>query len=197
MLAKRDSPSWDDTTREVVRQRLEEIPARVFLTLDEWNTLSAVCDRLIPQEGRQGIPIAPWIDQQLARNEGDGYRHADMPPLREAWRRGLAAINAESRARYGAPFSALGDGGTADAVLRAIQAGDVRAEEWRGLPADRFFAGTLLKAVVAVYYSHPRAWSEAGFGGPASPRGYVRLGAGERDPWEAVERHDIKNNHGG
>jgi hypothetical protein len=26
-----------------------------------------------------------------------------------------------------------------------------------------------------------------GFGGPAAPRGYLRLGPDERDPWEARE----------
>jgi hypothetical protein len=41
--------------------------------------------------------------------------------------------------------------------------------------------------VVGIYYAHPAAWSEIGFGGPASPRGYVRLGFDERDPWEAEE----------
>ena len=33
----------------------------------------------------------------------------------------------------------------------------------------------------------PTAWSEIGWGGPASPRGYVRLDFNERDPWEAAE----------
>jgi hypothetical protein len=56
---------------------------------------------------------------------------------------------------------------------------------WRQLPAQRFFATVLLKEIVGVYYAHPAAWSEAGFGGPASPRGYVRLGLNQRDPWEA------------
>ncbi len=50
-----------------------------------------------------------------------------------------------------------------------------------------FFKHHLLKQVVAIYYSHPAAWSEIGFGGPASPRGYARLGPDERDPWEAEE----------
>ena len=45
----------------------------------------------------------------------------------------------------------------------------------------------LLKTVVGFYYAHPKAWNEIGFGGPASPRGYVRLGFSERDPWEAKE----------
>ena len=41
--------------------------------------------------------------------------------------------------------------------------------------------------IVRAYYAHPTAWSEIGWGGPASPRGYVRMGFDERDPWEAAE----------
>ena len=33
----------------------------------------------------------------------------------------------------------------------------------------------------------PDVWNEIGFGGPASPRGYVRMGFDKRDPWEAAE----------
>ena len=68
-----------------------------------------------------------------------------------------------------------------------MQFGEVEADEWRGLPVKRFFKSLLLKEVATVYYAHPAAWSEIGFGGPASPRGYVRLGFDERDPWEAKE----------
>ena len=38
-----------------------------------------------------------------------------------------------------------------------------------------------------AYYAHPTAWNEMGFGGPASPRGYVRMDKNRRDPWEAAE----------
>jgi hypothetical protein len=38
-----------------------------------------------------------------------------------------------------------------------------------------------------MYYSHPHSWSEIGFGGPANPRGYVRMYYDRRDPWEAAE----------
>ena len=41
--------------------------------------------------------------------------------------------------------------------------------------------------VTDAYYAHPTAWNEIGFGGPASPRGYVRLDKNRRDPWEAAE----------
>ena len=187
VLGKWHTPSWDDTTREVVRRRLEDVPRRTFLTADEWNTLTALCQRLVPQDEAAAVPIAPWVDEKLASNRGDGYRYGDMPPVREAWRQGLAAIDAESAARFGSPFHVL-PAAQQDEVLRAIQSGDVRADAWNNLPPQRFFTSTLLKTVVGIYYSHPQAWSEVGFGGPASPRGYVRLGRGQHDPWEAAEQ---------
>jgi hypothetical protein len=52
VLAKWDSPSFDETTREVLRRRLEEIPPRRFLGEAEWALLDAVCARLIPQPDR-------------------------------------------------------------------------------------------------------------------------------------------------
>jgi Gluconate 2-dehydrogenase subunit 3 len=73
--------------------------------------------------------------------------------------------------------------------LRAIQHNDARSPSWQGLPPKQFFSSLLLRAAISIYYAHPAAWNEIGFGGPASPRGYVRLGFDRRDPWEAEERH--------
>jgi hypothetical protein len=55
------------------------------------------------------------------------------------------------------------------------------------MPARVFFKERVVSDVVKSYYAHPIAWSEIGWGGPASPRGYVRLQADRRDPWEAAE----------
>ena len=188
VLDKWGSASWDDATREVVRRRLNEIPERRFFTIDEWELLEAICDHFVPQPDRPRgrVPIVPWIDQKLERDERDGYRYADMPPMREAWRFGLRGIAEEAQLRHGRRFVDLS---TEDQrrILTAIEAGEVLSPVWANLPVSRFFTGTLLKSVVAEYYAHPAAWSEAGFGGPASPRGYVRHGEGERDPWEAEE----------
>ncbi len=38
-----------------------------------------------------------------------------------------------------------------------------------------------MRSVLSAFYSHPWAWNEIGFGGPAYPRGYARLGAGQRE----------------
>ena len=54
----------------------------------------------------------------------------------------------------------------------------------------RFWA-MLVSDCCAVYYAHPYAWDEIGFGGPAYPRGYIRLESGEAEPWEVKEeRYD-------
>ena len=194
VLDKWDSPSWNDQTRNAVRQRLEQVPPRKFLTPEQWSLLEAIAARLIPQPDREEpVPIAPWIDDMLHHNRGPGYRYADMPPMRDAWRQGLDAMADEARYRHGKRFEELSPE-QQDALLTDVQHNRVESRYWRDLPAGGFFLHLLLKQVVGVYYSHPAAWSEIGFGGPASPRGYARLGFDERDPWEA-EEDDFEAEH--
>ena len=187
VLDKWDSPSWNDQTREAVRERIEDVPERRFLTSEQWDLLEAITARLIPQpEREEPVPIVPWIDDMLHRNESPGYRYADMPPMRDAWRQGLDAIAAETRDRHGKAFEELSPEDQ-DAFLTDVQNNRIDSRFWRDLPAGGFFLHHLLKQTVGIYYSHPDAWSEIGFGGPASPRGYARLGFDQRDPWEGKE----------
>lgn len=188
VLDKWNSPSWNDQTRAVVEQRLDAVPERRFLTEGQWSLLEAICARLLPQPERdEPVPIVPWIDQMLDEDRGPGFRYADMPPMRDAWRKGLEAIAAEALHRHGKSFEQLGPD-QQDGLLADIQNDQVESGNWGGLPARRFFNHQLLKQVVAVYYAQPAAWNEIGFGGPASPRGYARLGFDQRDPWEAREQ---------
>ena len=55
------------------------------------------------------------------------------------------------------------------------------------MAVERFWL-LLVQDVVGAYYAHPYAWDEIGFGGPAYPRGYMRLENGEPEPWEVDER---------
>ena len=187
VLEKWDSPSWNDQTRDVVRKRLDEVPPRRFLSEEQWSLLEAVVARLVPQPERaEPVPIVPWIDDMLQQNHNPGYRYADMPPMRESWQQGLDAIGAEARERHGKAFEEL-SAAEQDALLTEVQHNRVESRAWGDLPPGGFFLHHLLKQTVGIYYSHPGAWSEIGFGGPASPRGYARLGFDERDPWEAKE----------
>jgi hypothetical protein len=185
VLAKWDTPSWDDATRRVVAERLEAVPERRHLEPRAYAVLEALCDTVFPQPDRiEPIPIAPWVDAALHENRTNGTRWAELPPMREAWRRGLAAFDAEARARRGAGFPELDADARAD-LLRAVDQRDTRAAEWEGLDPQRLFRDVMAGEMARIYYAHPEAWSEIGFGGPASPRGYVRLGPDRWDDWEA------------
>ena len=188
VLEKWSSPSFDAVTRTVVARRLQRTPPRRFFAADAFRTLEAACARLLATEPAQP-PIASWIDADLFEGRGEGFRHDDMARADVVWRNGLAGIDAEARRRFGAAFADLG-GDAQDATLRAVQAGDVDAAGFHGVPARRFFVQVLLKAAAGHFYGSPQGWNEIGFGGPASPRGYVRLRLDRRDPWEAPFRSD-------
>jgi hypothetical protein len=189
VLAKRNSPSWNEQTRAVIDQRMAIDPDHhAFFTDAEWPTMRSICDRIVPQppDRAQPAPLAAIVDEKLHKNSGDGYRDARLPAMREAWRRALAAIDAEATSRYGRHFHELG-ALLQDDLLKAIQNGEVDEKAWGDLPAQIFFKKRLLHDIVSSYYAHPASWSEIGFGGPASPRGYVRMYFDRRDPWEAAE----------
>ena len=190
VLAKRDTPSWNDQTRAVVDQRLALPEAGDVLTAQQVATLRALADRVVPQpRHRPPVNTVAILLDKLASDAGDGYRHHLLPPLREAWRQGLDALGREAQARHHAPFASL-DAGELDALLGDVEDGKVGVECWGDLPPRVFWNWRMLPDLVTAYYAHPSAWSAMGFGGPASPRGYVRLAADRRDPWEAVEADD-------
>ena len=182
---------WDAATRAVVLDRVENVPPLRYFDEAQAATLEAVCARILPQDDREParrIPIAPQIDRRLYRNESDGYRYEDMPPDGEAYRIALRALDAGARAAHGCDFAAL-DVGRSEALLVQLHDGTAPAphEAWRGLNVGRFW--TMLVADCSeAYYSHPWAWDEIGYGGPAYPRAYTRLERGEPESWEVDER---------
>jgi hypothetical protein len=205
VLLKRDTPSWDAVTREVIDARVATRNSPRFCNDAQWRALSALCATLVPRsckpaslenvDGRHDaylrwldpvVPVAALIDEKLFNDERDGYRDARMPPLRDAWCVGLAALDVESRQAYGIAFADLDEAKQRDLVKR-MQQGQLNDPAWQGMPSDVFFELRAMHDVAAAYYAHPQAWSEMGFGGPANPRGYVRMQANRRDPWEPAE----------
>ncbi len=188
VLAKRDTPSWNEQTRIAIDARLARTPRDDALTSGARAALVLLIDRIVPQpKGRPPVNALALVLDRIAADARDGYRHAALPGTRAAWERGLDAIDAEARSWFGRGFAAL-NAVEADTVLRAVQAGETRAA-WP-FPPTIFWSWRLIPDIVSAYYAHPSAWSAMGFGGPASPRGYVRLDADRRDPWEAAERRD-------
>lgn len=188
VLAKRNSPSWDAATRRVIDERLATPNTPRFFTQKEWQVADALCRRIVPQPGEtDAVSLVALLDAKLFANHGGGFREADMPYMREAWRKALAALDGEARAQHGAHgFCDLSEENQ-DALLGAMQQGKVSGERWAGIDAKTFFDRRVLVDVPPLYYGHPKAWNEIGFGGPASPRGYVRLDGNRPDPWEAIE----------
>ncbi|HLH24377.1 MAG TPA: gluconate 2-dehydrogenase subunit 3 family protein [Chloroflexota bacterium] len=180
---------WDDATRRVVLDRVHNVPPFRHLDAHQQATLIALCARVIPQDWRsaaQRVPIAPWIDATLDTAAHDGFRFDDMPPNREAWLWGLAGLDETARALHGAAFADL-DGAAQDVVLETVRAGNPPGDTWQRLPAHRWWIYVALRQITGVYYAHPTAWDEIGFGGPAYPRGYFALNFGQPEPWEVRE----------
>ncbi|HEX5413893.1 MAG TPA: gluconate 2-dehydrogenase subunit 3 family protein [Terriglobia bacterium] len=182
---------WDEATRNVVMARVEKVPPVRFFSPQEAVLLQAVCDRILPQDDRDEahkIPVLNFIDDRLYNNRLDGYRYQDMPPDQEAHRLGLQGIEAVALHMYGQSFIDLGSL-KQDSVLKTLHDSKPPAGEtiWQRLPVHRYWF-LLVQDVVDAYYAHPYAWDEIGFGGPAYPRGYMRLARGEPEPWEVREQ---------
>jgi hypothetical protein len=187
VLNKRDSLSWNDKTREVIAARLSLPNKPRFFTSPEWLTLGAICDRIMPQPAdRPPVPLPAYVDQKMADNALDGYRYASLPHQGEAWRRGLAALDVESQGLHKAAFHEI-SAERQDELLRRMQRGELSGPAWGDMPCKMFFDHRLIPDITHAYYAQPVAWNEIGFGGPASPRGYVRMQLNRHDPWEAVE----------
>jgi Gluconate 2-dehydrogenase subunit 3 len=187
VLAKRWTQSWNEATRKVIDRRLAMPREPRFFSATEWRTLNAVCERIMPQpQDRAPVPLAAFVDQKIADGVHDGYRYVQLPSQGEAWQRGLAALDQAANEAYEGLFHVLSVE-QQDGLLRRMQQGDLSGSAWGGMPCKLFFEHRVIPDITHAYYSHPVAWNEIGFGGPASPRGYVRMGLDRRDPWEAVE----------
>jgi hypothetical protein len=134
------------------------------------------------------IPIVPQIDRRLYENSHDGYRYEDMPPDREAFQLGLRAVEEIAQHEYRLGFLEIGPR-EQEEILHSLHHGKPSAghEIWKQLPVHRFWM-LLVSDCADAYYSHPWAWDEIGFGGPAYPRAYMRLERGEAEPWESEEK---------
>ena len=67
-----------------------------------------------------------------------------------------------------------------DALLRSMQSGEANGDRWSGLDAKRSSAAEdLVDVPASTRQSSQNLERDRGFGGPVSPRGYVRLEGGE------------------
>ena len=182
---------WDETTRKVVVGRVESTTPIRFFTPEEARTMYAVVDRILPQEDRttaRRIPLLPGIDERLFVHRIEGYQYEDMPSDREAYHLAARAFEQMAQTLHGRRFDELGTHDQEE-ILKSIHDAKPTAaqEEWNKMNIERFWS-LLVSDVCSQYYAHPWAWDEIGFGGPAYPRGYMRLEEGEPEPWEVDEQ---------
>jgi len=176
---------WDGHTRKIVGARRTPQIAHQFFTKSEALLLETVVSVLVSDHRLEVLTfVTQQLDESTASPIGEAQRKAGVPPKKKLYRQGLAAIDAESHAAYGTGFLAL-KREEQQAILHAVSQGRNNDQAaWAGVASTDFFK-QLLHDTVSAYYSHPLVWSEIGYGGPAYPRGYVRVEKGLTDPWEA------------
>jgi hypothetical protein len=178
---------WDPVTAGVVLARLGPPPPIRFFTPDEEAIARPLLDLLLDQRAEPRVPVLEMIDSRLAEASTDGWRYEDLPEDGQAWRDTLAALDADAQDAHGTAFARCAEDAQR-ALIQAVQ--DRKSSPWHGLPADRVWSLWTRYACTA-FYSHPWAWNEIGFGGPAYPRGYKNAGVDRREPWEVRDRVDV------
>ena len=130
------------------------------------------------------MPVLALIDHRLATGETDGWHYDDLPEDGRAWRETLAALDADARRAYsGRGFAHLIDDERTP-LVQTVQ--DLGSNTWHGWPAAHVWSLWTRYACTA-FYSHPWAWNEIGFPGPAYPRGYLNPGVNALERWEVAD----------
>jgi hypothetical protein len=177
--------AWDPHTRNIVAKRRTPQVACRFFTKTEAMLLQSIVSVLVDDHRLEVLTyVVQHLDETAASPIGESQRKVGVPPKQQLYLLGLAGVNEASREMYGEEFPGL-KREEQQAVLEAVAAGQVPATTaWAQLNPVDFFT-KLLRDTVEAYYSHPLVWSDIGYGGPAYPRGYVRVEKGLVDPWEA------------
>ncbi len=171
---------WDEATASVVMGRMGRPPDIRFFSPAESAAAGALLDQLLDQHEEPRVPAVSMVDARLAAGETDGWHYQDMPEDAQSWRLALAALDDDARLRCGMVFAAASWNEQAR-LLQGIQ--NLGPAPWHGIPAQQVW-GLWTRYACTAFYSHPWAWDEIGFAGPAYPRGYKNLGIDAREPFE-------------
>jgi len=176
---------WDDHTREIVLKRLGPFPEHKFLNEYQAQMIFAIAQHVVYDNRKEILDyVLHHMDSTLSSLVGEDQRKAGTPEQKVLIREGLKAIDKLANKKYGKPFLEINIEQQLS-VLTALHKGQAPPmDEWQTIPQKELFK-KLATTIVSAYYSHPTVWSEIGYGGPAYPRGYVRVERGLTDPWEA------------
>jgi hypothetical protein len=178
---------WDPVTRKLVVERVTDVPPARFFEQHELETLTVFADLYLAQDSEPRIPVMAFVDEKLWKGELDGYRYFDMPDDGETWRVVARGLDQEGLTRL--PVQQQLD------VVHRFANGDLHGGVWNTVNVARAWS-VVTRHLLQQFYSHPWAWNEIGFGGPAYPRGYSRFGSphldgAERESWEGAEAYDV------
>ena len=135
-------------------QRTKAAPRLKVLSPSQYATLEALVEALIPADerspGAKEARVADYVD--LLLSEGDATP-------RQQWLEGLAALDAEARARFGAPFVGLA-APQVDVLLGEVSRNERSADTAPNLPGTprsktplETFFGTAKQATIYGYYT--------------------------------------------
>lgn len=178
--------TWDHATRRVIEERMHLSGAPlVFFTAQEQPTLRAFCDTCLAQDGEPRVPVAEFIDDKLAAGRLDGYRYDDMPDDRQTWRLVLKGLDETATTLHQAIGFADCPIIAREEIIERFADSHLSGGAWDQLNVSRAWS-VCMRMILAGFYSHPWSWNEIGFGGPAYPRGFMRLGPlSSREPFES------------
>ncbi|GAA3703453.1 hypothetical protein GCM10022268_11420 [Sphingomonas cynarae] len=167
------------------RMRAPVLPTATWTDLDR-ETVAALVAQVLPGGG-DDRDLADRILTGIADGPGDGWRFAALPPDAEAWRRGLATLNAVTGG-----FAMLPSAARADWLDRLADGEVGVADDGTGLsPAQMALWFEDVRAETArTWMSLPATMAAIGYDGFAvggdRPRkqGYTRTGADDPEAWQ-------------
>ena len=185
------APHWDDVTRAMITRRVEEVPPLRFFSASEARALGTFLDVVLAQDAEPRIPVLEMVDEKLHAGRLDGYRFAGMPPDPETWRLVARGLDEVAAARGHGGFAAAPDRAQTE-IVSDFADGSLEGDAWNEADAATAWS-VIMRGALSAFYSHPWAWNEIGFGGPAYPRGYMRrnMGPSGVDPKEPAEAFDV------
>jgi gluconate 2-dehydrogenase subunit 3-like protein len=166
---------WDEATRKVVLERLNPPETLRFFSVEQAPTLRAFCDVLLAQDTEPRVPVVELVDAKLAAGRLDGYEYDDMPDDRETWRLVLDGLDVTAQQWHGKASFADCAEKDQEGIVKTFAAGQLAGEAWKEVNVSHAWE-VCTRMALEAFYSHPWAWNEIGFGGPAYPQGYMRLG---------------------
>ncbi len=180
-----EADHWDELTRRAIVARAEDPPEICFFSETEAATLGAFCDTVLAQDREPKVPVLAMVDAKFASGLSDGFQYADMPPDPDTWRAVARGLDEQAAGAGAGSFATAGDDARM-AIVGDFAEAKLAGGVWESLDVSRAWS-VVMRSALEAFYSHPWAFNEIGFGGPAYPRGYARLAPGLREEWEQPE----------